>query len=307
MIRTAFKWLYRLGLRRAHSQVDRIRYLKRLEQGKHPLDDRFFVGRDAEQFVSGGEVAISGDYRGRQVVFVCDPRNHFERLIIRQGFQGHAVLDCMAELSPAQSLVLDVGGNAGVYCVPLAAARQDLTVHAFEPNPVVGRRLLRNLSLNSLGNLVMHTEALADQPGEASFYRLDDDATLSSLNRHAAEIHGAPDVATVKVETIDRLFSGDPRRVGFIKIDVQGAELRVLEGARDTLRRHRPIVLLEHEDSHFETPELVRAQKDSLAALLEANGYSSFCLSRHDPRLMFPVDWSRPLHGDVLALPQRPA
>ena len=302
-MRTFFKWLYRLGLRRDHHRVDRVRYLKRLAQGKHAEDEWFFVGRDAEQFRPDGEVAIRAPYRHREVVFACDPGNHFERLIIRQGFDGHPVLDCMSELAPDRSIILDVGANVGVYSVPLAAARPDTTVHAFEPNPVVARRLAANVAMNRLANIVLHPEALSDAAGEADFYRLDADATLSSLNRHAAVIHGVPDVHRVKVQTIDALFADDPQPVGFIKVDVQGAERKVLEGAQRCLRRDRPVLLIEHEDSHFETPALAASEKATLSTLLADHGYVAYCLSRHDARLLFPVDWERPLHGDVLALP----
>jgi FkbM family methyltransferase len=304
MMKRALKWLYRLGLRRDYPRVDRIRYLKRLEKGKHPLDDRYFVARDAEQFRAGAQVCIAADFMGKRVAFLCDPKNHFERLVIRQGFSGHAVLDHMAGFAAPGSAVLDVGANVGAYSVPLAAARPDLVVHAFEPNPTVVPRLERNRNLNRIANLVVHATALADAPGEASFYRFDDDVSLSSLNRHAAELHGTPLVTSVRVETVDALFARESRRVSFIKIDVQGAELGVLQGARDTIAAHRPAFLLEHEDSHFESPELAREHKAELAALLGGAGYRCFCLSRYDGRLMFQVDWNRPLHGDVLALPE---
>jgi FkbM family methyltransferase len=188
--------------------------------------------------------------------------------------------------------------------VPLAAGRPDLAVHAFEPNPTVVPRLERNRNLNRAANLVVHATALGEAAGEASFYRFDDDVSLSSLNRHAAELHGTPLVTSVRVETVDALFARESRRVGFIKIDVQGAELGVLKGAAETIAAHRPTLLLEHEDSHFESAGLARAHKAELAALLGGAGYRCLCLSRYDGRLLFQVDWSRPLHGDVLALPE---
>src|SRR5437868_9503361 len=285
MLKTAFKWLYRLGLRRDHAKVDRLRYLKRLGKGKHPLDEKYFSTLDAEQFKRDAPVCITEDFLGKRVAFLCDPRNHFERLILRQGFEGHAVLDHMASFATAGSVVIDVGANVGVYSVPLAVARPGLAVHAFEPNPTVFKRLERNKALNRAPNLVLHDSALAEAPGEASFYRFDDDVSLSSLNRHAAEMHGSPHTTTVRVETLDDVFAGEARRISFIKIDVQGAELRVLAGAKRSLAAHGPVLLFEHEDSHFESAELAREQKAALAGLLEGAGYRCFCLSRHDGRL----------------------
>jgi FkbM family methyltransferase len=305
MVKTLLKWMYRLGLRRDHADVDRIRYLKRLENGKHPLDEKYFSTRDAEQFRKEARVCIAEDFLGHRVAFVCDPRNHFERLVIRQGFRGHPVLDHMEAFAARSSIVIDVGANVGVYSVPLAVARPDLSIHAFEPNPTVLERLHENKSLNRAPNLVIHDTALGAASGEATFYRFDDDVSLSSLNRHAAEIHGAPKTTRVRVESIDELFANEARPVGFIKIDVQGAELQVLQGATVALARHAPVILLEHEDSHFETAAMAGSQKQALAGVLANAGYRCFCLSRHDGRLLFELDWTRPLHGDVLALPLR--
>ena len=303
MIRLLFKLIYRLGLRRAYARIDRLHYLKRLGKGKHPADDKYFASRDPEQFVPGRLLCITEDFLGSRVAFLCDPRHHFERLIIRQGFSGHAVLDHMAAWARSGSIVIDAGANVGAYAVPLAVARQDIVVHAFEANPAVAARLAENVALNRLGNLKVHASALADARGVMDFYQFDDDISLSSLNRHAAEIHGAPDITRVPVETIDDLFAADGRRVSFVKIDVQGAELPVLRGAERLVAGHRPVVLFEHEDSHFESAGQALAEKAALEDYFGRHAYRCFYVSRYDPKLLFPVDWVRPLHGDVLALP----
>lgn len=298
-----FKLLYRLGLRKAYTRIDRLHYLKRLEKGKHPADDKYFASRDPEQFVPGSEVCITEDFRGSRVAFLCDPRHHFERLVIRQGFSGHAVLEHMAAWARPGTIVIDVGANVGVYSVPLAAAFPDVVVHAFEANLDVAARLGVNAAINRLGNLTVHASALADTSGFMDFYQFDDDISLSSLNRHAAQIHGDPKLRRVQVETIDDLFATDGRRVSFIKIDVQGAELRVLQGACKLIAGHKPVILFEHEDSHFESPGQAGEEKAALDVFFASQAYRCFYASRYDPKLLFPIDWARPLHGDVLALP----
>lgn len=298
-----FKLLYRLGLRKAYARIDRLHYLKRLGKGKHPADDKYFASRDPEQFVQGNELCITEEFRGTRVAFLCDSRHHFERLIIRQGFSGHAVLDHMAAWARPGTIVIDVGANVGAYAVPLAAAYPDVVVHAFEANPVVAARMTENAALNSLANLTVRASALADAKGVMEFYQFDDDISLSSLSRHAAEIHGTPTLGQVQVEMMDDLFAVDGRRISVIKIDVQGVELRVLRGAKNLIAAYKPVILFEHEDSHFESPEQVEAEKTALAAFFNSQEYRCFYLSRYDPKMLFPVEWSRPLHGDVLALP----
>jgi len=298
-----FKLIYKLGLRKDFTRVDRLRYIKRLGHGKHPLDDKYFFSRDAEQYPGDGDVCITDDFLGRRVALMCNPRYHFEREVIRRGFARHAVLDYMAAYARPETIVADVGANVGVYAVPLATARPDITVHAFEPNPAVAARLKGNAALNRVDNLVVHETALADAAGTADFYQFDEDVTLSSLNRHAAEVHGTPKINRVAVQTLDAIFEREAWPLSFIKIDVQGAELRVLQGAVRVLSAHRPVVLFEQEDTHFDTPEKVTQEKDSLAALMAEHHYRCFYITRYSQHLLFPVDWNLPLNGDVLALP----
>ena len=145
--------------------------------------------------------------------------------------------------------------------------------------------------------------AVAESTGQADFYQFDKDISLSSLNRHAAERCGSPQVNRVQVGTIDSVFAGRSEKISFIKIDVQGAELKVLLGAREVIFADRPVILFEQEDVHFETAEIALSQKIQIANFLNAHNYKCFYITRYDHRLMFPVDWSRPLNGDVLALP----
>ena len=75
MLKLAFKLIYRFGLRKEYVQVDRLRYLKRLRQRKHPLDDKYYATHDKEQFVDGEKICIAEDFLGKRVAFICDPQN----------------------------------------------------------------------------------------------------------------------------------------------------------------------------------------------------------------------------------------
>ena len=285
-----------------------MRYLKRLNRGSNPADDQYFSHFDYEQFSRKEPVYISAYFRGKRIFFSCDPRNHFERKIIKQGFSDHTVLDYMADCAQPNTIVLDVGANVGVYAIPLAAAFRDVTVHAFEPNNVVAEKISENGRLNNLSNLVVHFSAVADSVGVGDFYQFDDDISLSSLNYHAAEIHGKPVIRKVQIETIDHLFIGNSaQKISFIKIDVQGAELEVLRGACGVIRRDLPVILFEHEDMHFKTPVSAQEKKNAIAEFLGGFGYKTFYLTRFSHRLLLPVNWKRQLNGDIIALPMKRA
>lgn len=157
---------------------------------------------------------------------------------------------------------LDVGAEYGLYTWALSALVGPTgRVHSVEPLPGPARWL--RLASRSLGsaNVVVHRMALGARHGPG---------TLSLPRRHGLPVHGRAyltvgsqgpgpnsEFATARpvrtrVLTLDQLVDRvGLEKVAFIKADVEGAEPAVLDGAKETLRRHRPVLLLEIEDRHL--------------------------------------------------------
>lgn len=155
------------------------------------------------------------------------------------------VAKCVA-LSPMSGTALDVGAHVGAVSVFLA--RKFDRVVAFEAVPSTFEYLRRNTEC--LRNVTALNKAIGPSPGEIY---------LSHYPKHGQLSHVAPEaevpktqrVGPIPVVTLDSLDLSD---VSFIKIDVEGFELPVLEGARNTLTRCRPLVLVEqngNEELHF--------------------------------------------------------
>lgn len=145
---------------------------------------------------------------------------------------------------------LDAGANEGIYTV-FAARRlgAEGTVWAFEPSRREVSRLQRNLDLNQL-NARIFSLALADHNGQAELnmagYGHEGQNTLGKFVHEIEE--GGKEV--IQVARLDEIVNQNPLpRLDVIKIDVEGAELRLLQGAALTLRRYRPLVLFEALDS----------------------------------------------------------
>lgn len=187
---------------------------------------------------------------------------------------------CLGFLRPGDHFV-DVGANVGVFSALVGTRIPGVRITAVEPFPPVREDLLANLALNGLSITVVDS-ALSDTPGEATFEILDRDV----LNRLALDGGGAnaghgttpgdarPTGITVPVTTLDSLVGDDPPAL--IKIDVEGSELHVMEGARGLLTSAgtAPVLLFEHagHSAHFGiTPAEVRA-------FLRDVGYSIYLL-----------------------------
>jgi FkbM family methyltransferase len=133
------------------------------------------------------------------------------------------------------AIVADVGANFGPYTYALA--RLGSTVHAFEPNPDCADAL----RAWPAANVLVHEVALSDTEGDATLTIPLPNGTEQSTQ---GSIEKGATGRTVKVEsrTLDHY---DFARLDFMKVDVEGHELAVIRGGRETLRRCRPIILVE--------------------------------------------------------------
>jgi FkbM family methyltransferase len=146
---------------------------------------------------------------------------------------------------------VDVGAHIGSYTIPVAKKAQK--VIAFEPHKYTFELLTKNIALNHLTNIEAYNIAVSKKCGSLSFsyekeptYSRIIDADQSS-NTTVTNNAKRPDTNNIHlVNTIDLdsvLLKED--RVDWIKIDVEGHELDVLEGAMQTIRMHKPKIIIE--------------------------------------------------------------
>ena len=142
-------------------------------------------------------------------------------------------------------IVLDVGANTGVYTVQ--QARRGAYVYAFEPNPDCYRRLLKAVRANHVEDRVTAVDhALGATAGSAELLL---PAGLTILGTLRPEwTSGAGGVGLrVELETVDQVVSTlGINRIDLLKVDVEGLELDVLQGARETLALVDRLVLEYH-------------------------------------------------------------
>src|SRR5258706_3631881 len=121
--------------------------------------------------------------------------------------------------------VMDLGANLGMYTL-LAARRVGPSgrVFSFEPSPAVAARLRRNLEFNSLSNVIAVEAAVGDQVGEATFYLQEESDRNTLAVGSGKPIH-------VPAVTLDSFVDTQKiGRVDVMKMDVEGAESKVLRG-----------------------------------------------------------------------------
>ncbi|MDT8388527.1 MAG: FkbM family methyltransferase [Thiogranum sp.] len=161
-------------------------------------------------------------------------------------------------------LAIDVGANIGIYTVAMGLAVQEGGhVWAFEPLPDNVVRLKQNLLANRVEQVDVCEMALSDSDRPVNLYLAGDSAYPSTV----AVREGYADGKQLLVESgrLDKHWqdAGEPV-VRLIKIDVEGAEPKVLRGAEQCLRKCRPLLLLEANEAE---------DLEEIKSLLEPLGY----------------------------------
>lgn len=196
--------------------------------------------------------------------------------------------------------VLDVGANMGYFTLTFAKLVGETgKVVAFEPTAWAGAKLRRNMVLNRFTNIVVEKLALSDTPTTREI-AASERAFKASWAFSGDEHRGAERVRFLPLDTYVREAELDG--VDFIKIDVDGYEYRVVLGATETLRNHRPTVLIEIGGV---TMDVVGDQPADLVALLTALGYNFLT---EDSRRSFPggaelLEWIPYQGANVLCVP----
>lgn len=141
--------------------------------------------------------------------------------------------EVFVELLSASPRILDIGANAGWYsCIASAASQGRARVHAFEPEPNNFVLLGRNASINGFYGIISHQVALGDKDGRVSLFLNPDNSGDHRLSNMRSD--EAIEVGIAKLDTVlaHQHFIPD-----LVKIDVQGAELQVFDGATKTFER----------------------------------------------------------------------
>jgi FkbM family methyltransferase len=199
------------------------------------------------------------------LTLLTPPSAYYRRRIAAEARAGEPEVAVLDQLMRRGGTAVDVGANQGFFAYALSEVAD--RVVAFEPNPdyaLFARIMLR-------GRAEVHRLALADKAGRATFrVPIDHDGTVLHLAGSLKGTHAQfPRNRTyaVEVRTLDSFALTDVR---FIKVDVEGSEREVLDGAAATIARDRPALLLELLSGTHADPG------GYTAAICDAFGYDAF-------------------------------
>ena len=186
------------------------------------------------------------------------------------------------------NLVVEAGANFGAHTVAMAKMVWDQgVIIAFEPQRLVFQAMVANVALNSLANVITVQAGLGAYQGSIKVPVLNP-AKGHNFGGFSIGNHNAGE--EVPVKTIDSLNLNHCR---LIKVDVEGMECEVLEGARNTITRLRPLLYVENDRTEH---------SQRLIAMIQSFGYK---LWWHLPRMFNPDNFrgdTENLFGNIVSV-----
>jgi FkbM family methyltransferase len=195
-----------------------------------------FSGKDIPQITGtryGFKMHINvGDFIGRHIYLHGDYEPGVSRMFSKILQQG--------------SNIIDIGANIGYFSLLSSSiVGQKGKVFSFEASPSIYNNLKNNLTLNNANNVYASSNAIGDEEGEVEFFEANElNLGISSLRNLGEQ---ASKKVRVKMITLDSYITDFPT-IDLIKIDVEGAEMKVLKGMELLIDRDLPFIIFEVTD-----------------------------------------------------------
>ncbi len=223
----------------------------------------------------------------QQPVTAIKECRHGRMLFLKRDLYVGRSLDLYGEFSELEAqifeqivkpndVVVEVGANIGAHTVHLARlVGPGGAVLAFEPQRVIFQLLCANVAMNELFNVRTHHAAAGRRAGTLKVPPLDYAAEGNFGGISLNDVRMGEEVAVTPLDSLNL------PSLRLLKVDVEGMESEVLEGARQLIGRHRPILYVENDR---------KEKSNGLIRLIEDLGYAMWW---HFPRLFNPENYLR--------------
>jgi FkbM family methyltransferase len=238
-------------------------------------------------------------------LFLRDKHNNFIKLYHNDNYiylkengvisDSYPMMKSMDSIVKDSKVAIDIGANIGITTMWLA--RNSKSVHCFEPEASNRERIIENLEVNYLKNVIVNASGVSNIIGENLLY------IHESKGHHSlAPVGTTPIVNRVKIKliTLDKYCEDNAiNEIDILKIDVEGFEEEVLNGAEKLLSKGNIKVII-FEVSKFIIERLNKKESiENIYNILVKNGYTIFSLEKKEMNL---EDLKNLKQGDVYAL-----
>lgn len=192
-------------------------------------------------------------------IYLPSGDTHFDTMIAPNGTYQLKKFNKAMEFVRNRDIALDIGAHVGLWTRVMSPKFSE--VYCFEP--MTEHRECWEKNTRGLVNVTMFPLALSDKPEQLPMTM----PVNNTGHTHVAR-HDEPVTETVEAVTLDSIKLPGSGKIDFVKIDVEGFETAVVKGGEQTLRRHRPVIIIEQKPNGNAEAQGYR-QKDALRLLLQ--------------------------------------
>lgn len=243
-----------------------------------------WLEKNKEKYVAFGPVT----YRVKGRRYKVYPNTNFH-LYMYGPKKNLSIVPLISKYAKPGNAVIDVGAHSGYFTICLSdAVGSDGKVYAFEASPIIYTELQETVGSNGLANVETINKAVSDEVGHIDFFLAPTwKSEISSMRP------GDGNKTAIEAVTLDSVIP-DSQPVSFVKIDVEGAEMKVLTGMKDIIQRDHPTMVIEISDPWLRE---LGSSSAEVFDLLHRHGYKTFEIRERDY-----VEVTIPPHKQIDAL-----
>lgn len=183
----------------------------------------------------------------------------------------------------SEMTVVDVGSNIGIYTLLMSKlVGKDGKVFSFEPDNRNTKLLNKSIILNNFKNINLFNCLLSNVNSDNNKFYLDKDYFGSNSiikNQLPSKLYKA---INVKSLTLDSVFLNNQKKLDFIKVNVDGSELDFIEGAKETIKIFKPLIIIEYCVPRLQ--ELDKFDNDNFLNFFRNLNYNIFLINNNNKK-----------------------
>ena len=181
----------------------------------------------------------------------------------------------------SEPIIFDIGANIGTFTTWMARAFPNGKIYSFEPQRAVFQMLSGNAAINNLYNVYTYNIGLGKENtkvefDEPNYFQKNDFGTFSLVENIITE--KTKNKIVVQIQTLDWFLEYYKiPKVHLLKIDVEGMDLDVLSGGYNTIKKHLPVIFIEHCDNRKSIIDPIKEFLDQFDYAYQMIGNNVLC------------------------------